>query len=102
MKILGYYLDKGYRSLQMNYRSRVALEISSAWTEGYSGKEDDTDFYVVIRSECYVFHIMKKENKYLDKNTADKLIQDIATNNLIDLDNYDLALYAAVDTTPDE
>jgi len=102
MKVLGNYKERSYRSLRMNYCSRIVLEISSAWTEGYSDCEDETNFFVKIRSGCYMFHIMNKKKEYLSKEIADELVKNIATRDIVILDDYDMALFAAFDTTPDE
>ena len=102
MKVLASYQDKGYRPLRVDYSSRIVLEISSAWTEGYSNREDEINFYVKIRSGCYIFHIKTKENEYFSKEIADELVNNIATNDIVILDDYDMALFAAIDVTPDE
>lgn len=102
MKVLGNYLDRDYRSLRVNYFSRIVLEISSAWTEGFSGREDETNFFVKVRSGCYIFHIMTKKKEYFSKEIADELVMNIATSDIVILDDYDMALFEAIDTTPDE
>ena len=102
MKVLGIYQDREHRSLRMDYCSRIVLEISSAWTEGYSDREDETNFCVEIRSGCYMFHIKTKKNEYFSKEIADELVKNIATSDITILDDYDMALFDAIDTTPDE
>jgi hypothetical protein len=102
MKILGFYMDKNWRSARMNYGARIALEITAAWTEGYSDKEDETKFFVIIRSGCYMFHIKSKEDEYLSKERADNLVESIVTKDIVNLDDEGMALYSAIDTTPDE
>ena len=102
MKVLGNYQDRAYRSLRLDYCSRIVLEISSAWTEGYSGREDEMNFFVKIRSGCYTFHIKTKKNEYFSKKIADELVKNIATSDIVILDDCDMALFAATDTTPDE
>lgn len=102
MKVLGNYQDRDYRSLRVDYCSRIVLEITSAWTEGYSDREDEMNFYVKIRSGCYMFHIMTKKNEYFSKEIADELVENIATSDIVILDECDMALFDAIDTTPDE
>lgn len=102
MRILGNYLDRGYRSLKVDYDSRIVLEISSAWTEGYSDRENETNYYVKIRSGCYLFNVMTDKNECFSKKIADELVRSIAANDIIILEDYNMALFDAVDTTPDE
>ncbi len=102
MRIMGSYLDRDYRSLRMDYGTRVVIEVSSAWTEGYSGREDDVDFYISVRSGCYIFHIMSNKGEYISKKMADELIESIAISDVTILDNYNMAFFDAIDTTPDE
>lgn len=102
MKILGKYKDKRYWSLYVNYDAQVALKITSAMTEGYSDREDETKFFVKIRSGCYIFHILTTEGKYYSKDQADELIRKIVMNDVVILDDIGMALYEAKNTTPDE
>ena len=108
MRIFGTYRDELFNSkspdlcsVRMDYRSQIALEISSAWTEAYSSREDETAFEVKIRSGCYSFRIKTKNDEYFSKEIADELVKKIATSDIVILDDYDMALFAAADTTPD-
>lgn len=102
MKIVGYYKDKSWRSVRVNFGTRIALEVTAAWTEGYSDKEDETKFFVNVCSGCYMYHVMDNEGGYFSKERADRLIESIAMNEIVKLDNEGMALFDAIDTTPDE
>lgn len=107
MRVLGSYQDRLHNStrmelcsLRMDYCSQIALEISSAWTEGFTSREDETKFFIRIRSGCYNFHIKTKKNEYFSKKNADELVKMIATSDIVILDDYDMALFDAGDSTP--
>lgn len=102
MKIYGYYKDKNWRSVRVNFGARIALEVTAAWTEGYSDKEDETKFFVNVCSGCYMYHVMDNGGGYFSKERADRLIESIAVNEIVKLDNEGMALFDAIDTTPDE
>ena len=102
MRVLGNYQEKKYRSLRVNYGAQVAMDITAAWTEGYSDREDETLFFVIIRSGCYMFYIKLKTNEYMSKEKADEFVKYIATKELVILDDWGMALFDAIDTTPDE
>ncbi len=102
MRVLGHYKDKRFRSLSMDYGATLVLNVSSAWTEAFSYKEDETKYYVKIRSGCYLFEILKEDNTYLSKAEADLLVKNIAYEEIVDLDELNLGLFSACDTTPYE
>ena len=102
LKIIGKYCDNKYRSLRIQKGAMVALDLSSAWTEGYSDREDETRFFIVVRSGCYMFHILSNTGKYYSKSEADELIKKIMLSEFVILDEDNMALYEAMDTTPDE
>lgn len=102
MKVYGCYEGTRYRSFPIAKGSQIAIEVSIAWTEGYSRKESDTEFVVWVRSGCYMLQIMEKNGDYLSMDKAAKLVRKIATEDIVFLDYADVAFFDAIDTTPDE
>lgn len=49
-----------------------------------------------------MFHIMMNTGEYCSKAKADELVRKIALNPIVVLDEENMALYDAIDITPDE
>ncbi len=102
MKILGRYKGRVYASFRIEYDALLGLEVSCLWTEPYSSEEGESRFFVNVQSGCYKFHIMTTNGEYLSKEQADEIVKQITMNDIVSLDDNNMAFTFAYDTTPEE
>ncbi len=95
MRILGRYADKEHGSLPIAQGTQIALEVTAAWADEDIQCEDDTCYYVVVCSGCYMFHIKTKGRGYLSKVEANDIVNNLATKDIVILDDDDMALFEA-------
>lgn len=103
MKVVGRYeetVDYGTLVARGGY---VAIEVQSAYVETYNGTSvDECDrCLVVLCSGYYYFHVQTKRDEYLSPDAANKLVMDIASKELVNLDSYGMALFNCCDIRPD-
>lgn len=103
MKVVGRYEETVNYGTLVARGGYVAIEVQSAYVETYNGTSvDECDrCLVVLCSGYYYFHVQIKRDEYLSPDAANKLVMDIASKELVNLDSYGMALFNCCDIRPD-
>ena len=103
MKVVGRYEETVNYGTLVARGGYVAIEVQSAYVETYNGKSVDecNRCLVVLCSGYYYFHVQKKGDEYLSPDAANKLVMDIASKELVNLDSYGMALFSCFEIRPD-
>lgn len=103
MRVIGKYADSKrtwYRIPQGGY---VAFDVQLADVDTYDGKSTDEcqECYIRLHGGDFVFDVKTKDGDYCSPEFANNFIKDLATNEIINLDLYDMALFGAGDRRPE-
>lgn len=103
MKLLGNYKEKDYATHNVPFGANVFLDVQSADVMTYTGNALDMDNRCSVRvySGFFIYHIRKISGEYLSPEVANDFVKTLAMNDVVDLEQYDMAFFHAWDIRPD-
>lgn len=102
MKVLGKFLG-GYNARNVAVGSYTAFDAAWIHVETYSGSSiaEDRRCLLILGSTYLLAEIKSANGDYIDPETANSLVKNIAQKDVLDLDIYDMAFWGIYDLRPD-
>lgn len=102
MKIIGKFLG-GDNARNVAVGSYIAFDAAWINVETYSGASLEVDNKCLLKlGAAYLVAEIKSTNgDFLDPETANSLVKDVATKEALDLDVYDMGFFGIWDVRPD-
>ena len=104
MRVLGKYADSQQTWYRIPQGGYVALDVQLAGIDTYNGKstEECHECYIRLYGGDFLFRVKTKDGNYFSPEIANNFIKDLATNDIINLDLYNMALFEACDRLPED
>ena len=102
MKIIGKYMG-GYNGKNLATGSYAAIDAAWVHVETYSGDslENDQRCFLKVGADFLVAAIKRLDGDYMAPETANSLVREAVTRELLDLEKYDMGFFGVWDTLPD-
>jgi hypothetical protein len=102
MRVLGKFMG-GYNSRNFAVGSYAAFDVAWVNVETYTGSsiKEDNRCFLKLGAAFLVTEIKSIDGEYINPETANALVKDIATKDTLDLDKYGMAFFGIWDIRPD-
>lgn len=102
MKVLGKFMG-GYKARNFAVGGYAAFDAQWVHVETYTGASVDKDrrCFLKLGTTYLVVGIKSLNGNYIDPESANFLVREIASKEMVDLDKYNMAFFEVYDTLPD-
>lgn len=102
MKVLGTFMGD-YNSRYFAVGGYAVFEAEWVHVETYTGVsvEEDERCFLELGSSYLITKIRKKNGEYMDPETANTLVRELAVKDVLNLDLYDMGFFGVWDIRPD-
>ena len=102
MKVFGKFMG-GYNSANFAVGGYAAFDVEWIHVETYTAAsvEEDLRCFLKLGASFMITEIKRADGSYLDPETANALLIDIASKEAVALDGYDMGFFGIWDVRPD-
>ena len=102
MKVFGKFMG-GYNSANFAVGGYAAFDVEWIHVETYTAAsvEEDRRCFLKLGASFMITEIKRADGSYLDPETANALLIDIASKEAVALDGYDMGFFGIWDVRPD-